>query len=109
MSVQVARSAIEGLREVMENPAAFDVLITEVDFPHMSGLEAIARARETLAERRGPRFIAGVVRGLKEIPAMGHWAFEQAAVKAGVDFVVAAFGQIRCVSRLDGATGRGST
>ena len=48
--MQVSRSAAHALQVVTESPGYYDAIISEVDFPLMTGLEAIARSKTFLAQ-----------------------------------------------------------
>lgn len=108
-SIHVARNALSALADLVERgPKPFDAVITEVDFEFMGGLEAMTRIRGL---PNAARLTIIVVRGSNEslrqsqIRAGGPLsstlsdgssrAFKESALRAGADFVVDSFAEIR--------------
>ena len=89
------------LAELTTRPRSrhYHALITDVEYPEMDGLEAVALARQALTGGPGARMLVIAVRNGYEIDQEAFipwpWAFHLAATQAGANFAVEHFTDIR--------------
>ena len=112
--VHIARNPLSALADVVEGGGVkvFDAVVTEVDFEFMGGLEAVTRMREiphaahmTVIVVRGNGGRSAAANRQSQIRAGGivssplsigsSQAFEQLAMRAGANFLVESFAEIR--------------